>query len=47
MAKVQKRTWLGRVPTGHKVKKVAYGYTLQISGKQERKLSAAWSKEDA
>ncbi len=47
MAKVQKRTWLGRGPTGHKVKKVAYGYTLQVKGKQERKSFAAWSKEDA
>ena len=36
MATVQKRTWLSRGPTGHRVRKVAYGYTLQVNGKQER-----------
>jgi hypothetical protein len=40
MAKIQKRTWLGRGPTGHKVRKVAWGYTLQVGRKQERKFSA-------
>ena len=34
MASVQKRTWLSRSPTRHKVRKVAYGYTLQVNGKQ-------------
>src|SRR5215475_7827883 len=47
MSKVQKRTWLSRGPTGHKVRKVAWGYTLQVDGKQERKYSADWSREDA
>jgi len=47
MATVQKRTWLSRGPTGHKVRKVAWGYTLQVDGKQERKYSAEWSREDA
>jgi integrase len=47
MAKVQKRTWLGRGPTGHRVKKIAWGYTLQVAGKQERKFSAEWTKDDA
>jgi integrase len=47
MAKVQKRTWLGRGPTGHKVKKVAWGYTLQVGGRQARKFSAEWTKDDA
>jgi hypothetical protein len=41
MAKIQKRTWLGRGPTGHKVRKVAWGYTLQVGRKQERKFSVA------
>jgi len=47
MAKIQKRTWLGRGPTGHKVRKVAWGYTLQVGRKQERKFSADWTRDDA
>ena len=47
MATVQKRTWLSRGPTGHKVRKVAWGYTLQVDGKQERKYSAGWTRDDA
>src|SRR5215472_17548377 len=47
MATVQKRTWLSRATTGHKVRKVAWGYTLQVDGKQERKYSADWNREDA
>ena len=47
MAKVQKRTWLSRGATGHKVKKIAWGYTLQVGGKQERKFSADWTEEAA
>jgi len=47
MAKIQKRTWLGRGPTGHRVRRIAWGYTLQVGGKQERKFSAEWTKDDA
>ncbi len=47
MATVQKRTWLRRGPTGHKVRKVAWGYTLQVNGKQERKFAVEWTKDDA
>ena len=47
MATVQKRTWLSRGPTGHKVRKVAYGYTLQVHGKQEWCFRAEWTREDA
>jgi len=47
MATVQKRTWLSRGPTGHKVRKVAYGYTLQVDGKQERCFRAEWTREAA
>jgi integrase len=47
MASVIKRTWTSRGPTGHKVKKVAWGYTLQVDGKQERKFSGEWTREDA
>jgi hypothetical protein len=47
MAKVQKRTWVSRGPTGPKVKKVAWGYTLQVKGQQERKFSGEWPREAA
>jgi hypothetical protein len=47
MATVIRRTWFSKGPTGHKVRRVAYGYTLQVGGKQERKFDARWSKEDA
>lgn len=47
MARVQKRTWLGRGPTGHKIRRVAWGYTLQAKGKQERKFSGEWTREGA
>jgi hypothetical protein len=47
MATVQKRTWLSRGPTGHKVRKVAYAYTLQVNGKQERRVRAEWTREAA
>jgi len=29
------------------VRKTSWGYTLQINGKQERKINAAWSEDDA
>jgi len=47
MAAVVKRTWCSRGPTGHKVRKVAWGYTLQVNGQQERRYGAAWSRRDA
>src|SRR2546426_11515484 len=47
MAAVVKRTWRSRGPTGHKVRKVAWGYTLQVNGQQERRYDAAWSRRDA
>jgi len=47
MATVQKRTWLSRGPTGHKVRKVAWGYTLQVHGKQQRCFRAEWTREAA
>ncbi len=47
MARVVKRIWKSPGPLGRSVRKVAWGYTLQVNGKQERKFSAAWSKQDA
>jgi len=45
MPAVIKRTWYSRGPTGRRVKKVAYGYTLQLEGKQERKFDGSWTKD--
>ena len=47
MAKLIRRVWKGPGPNGHKVRKVSWGYSLQVDGKQERHVDAAWSKEDA
>ncbi len=47
MASVVKRTWCSRAPTGHKVRRFAWGYTLQVNGKQERRFNVVWSREDA
>jgi integrase len=47
MATLQKRTWLSRGPSGRRVRKVSWGYTLQVNGKQERKFSADWTEADA
>ena len=43
MARTIKRTWTSRGPTGHRVKHVAYGFTVQVDGKQERRSSSAWT----
>ena len=47
MARIIKRTWTSRGPTGHKVKRAAYGFTVQVDGKQERRFSAEWDREAA
>jgi len=48
MATVIKRTWLSRGQTGHKVRKVAWGYTLQLQdGTRERRFSAEWDEDAA
>jgi integrase len=44
MAKVFQRVW--RAGT-RKVKRAAWGYTVQIDGKQERRFREEWTKEDA
>jgi integrase len=44
MAQVIQRTWRSGP---RRVKRSAWGYTVQIQGKQERKFDAAWSKDDA
>jgi integrase len=44
---VIKRVWTSRGPTGHRVKKVAYGYTVVVNGRRERVYNGAWTKDDA
>jgi integrase len=44
MAHVIQRVWKSGP---RNVRKVAWGYTLQLAGKQERKFNAAWSRQDA
>jgi integrase len=45
MAKIIRRTWTSRGPTGKQVRHVAYGYTLIVNGKRERKFSSEWLTE--
>ncbi len=47
MAKIIRRIWTSQGPTGKRVRHVAYGYTLMVNGKQERKVSSAWQTEEA
>lgn len=42
-----KRVWRRRGPTGHKVKRFAYGYELRVNGRRERRVDSAWTPEDA
>jgi hypothetical protein len=45
MAKLIRRTWTVRGLRGERVKRVAYGYSLMVNGKQERKVSGDWVTE--
>lgn len=47
MARLIRRVWKGPGPNGHKIRKVSWGYSVQVDGKQERHVCAAWSKEEA
>ena len=42
--KVIKRSWRSGP---RRTKQVAYGYTIQVNGRQERKFNAAWTAEQA
>jgi hypothetical protein len=44
MAEVVQRVWKSGP---RKVKRTAWGYTVQLNGQQVRKFNAAWSKEEA
>jgi hypothetical protein len=45
MAKIIRRTWMTKGPTGKRVRHVAFGYTLMVNGARERKVSSAWCTE--
>lgn len=47
MAKVIKRVWKSTGPSGHQVKRVAYGYRIVINGKPEKVTCADWTREAA
>ena len=43
MAKIVRREWTSKGPLGKRVRHVAFGYTLYVNGKRERKFSSAWT----
>lgn len=45
--KVITRVWRGIGPTGRKIKKVSFGYSVAIAGKQERVVKAEWDRDAA
>lgn len=45
MAKIFGREWTRKGPLGKRVKHVAFGYTLYVNGKRERKVSSDWTCE--
>ena len=44
MAKVNQRPW--KLP-GQRTKRKAWGFTVQVDGKQKRVYKSEWTKEDA
>ena len=45
MAKIIRRVWRSEGPTGRRVRHVAYGYTLMVNGRRERKVASEWLTE--
>ncbi len=45
MAKIVRREWKSKGMLGERVRHTAFGYTLQVNGKQERIVSSAWTCE--
>ena len=45
MAKIIRREWTSRGPTGNKVRHVSFGYTMMVNGKRERCVSSTWRTE--
>ena len=46
MAKIIRRVWTSDEPLGKRVRHTAFGYTLTVNGKRERKVSSGWSSEE-
>jgi hypothetical protein len=48
MACVYVKRWTSRGPNGRKTRHVAFGYSLMVAGKRERRFSSGWAtKEEA
>ena len=48
MAKILRRVWTSKGPLGKRLRHVAFGYTISINSKRERKFSSGWTtKEEA
>lgn len=45
--RVRRRIWTKRGPTGHQIKVISWGFTVQINGKQQKRFNANWTKEAA
>ncbi len=45
--RVRRRIWTKRGPTGHQVRMVSWGFTVQVNRKQQKRFSAEWTKEAA
>src|SRR5262245_27090704 len=45
MAKIIRRTWTSDGPLGKRIRHTAFGYTLSVNGKRERKVSSDWRTE--
>ncbi len=45
MAKIIRREWTSAGPLGKRVRHVAFGYTLTVNGKRERKVCSDWHRD--
>ena len=46
MAKIIRREWTSAGPLGKRVRHTAFGYTITVNGKRERKVSSDWTCEE-
>jgi len=46
MASVYVKRWTSRGPNGRRAKHVAWGFTLMVEGKRERRFSSEWATEE-
>ena len=48
MARIRRRWWYSRGPTGHRVKRASYGFTVMVNGRRVKRYNAEWqSRGDA